>query len=91
MKWSLTSGQNLTKPEELRSILARDQEVWLRVKVKGLIITHEDSSTTTDGVIPVNKEISIYKHALRVVHCPFVSSNETTSASESAEIARSVG
>jgi len=56
--------------------LEKDKEVWLRVKIKGLIVNHEDSSATTDGVIPINKEISMNKHALRVVHCPLVASNE---------------
>ena len=43
LRWSLTQMQRLTKPEDLRAFLQRNQEVWLRVKVKGLILTHEDS------------------------------------------------
>jgi hypothetical protein len=49
--WSLKRKMDRV---ELKKRLETDREVWIRVKITGIITAHHDSSASSDALIPVD-------------------------------------
>ena len=87
--WSMTSGQQVRTRQELFDLVGRDREVWLRVKVNGQIMQHDDSSASDDSVIPITQDV--FKHAFRLTHCPLFAPRSSSDPASTSEVERSVG